>query len=72
MYSHYKSAHTCKYLIGVAPTGLVIFLSDGYGGRSSDPFITNDSGILEKLEAGDVVLADKGFPRIEATFGEKG
>ncbi|CAI6359155.1 unnamed protein product [Macrosiphum euphorbiae] len=36
-----------------------------YGGRSSDSFITNDSGFLSILEPGDQILADKGFPGIK-------
>jgi len=36
-----------------------------YGGRSSDSFITNYSGFLSKLEPGDQILADKGFPGIK-------
>ncbi|XP_033760676.1 uncharacterized protein LOC117342590 [Pecten maximus] len=34
---------------------------DAYGGRASDKFITKDSEFLNKLEYGDVVLADRGF-----------
>jgi hypothetical protein len=64
MYSHYKSAFTCKFLIGVAPSGIITFRSKSYAGRTSDTFITNDSGILDLLEPGDIVMADKGFPKI--------
>jgi hypothetical protein len=32
-----------------------------YGGSASDKAITADCGILSKLEAGDSILADKGF-----------
>lgn len=65
MYSNYKSSFTVKYLIGIAPSGLITFISRGYGGRATDAFITNDCGILDKLEDGDVILADKGFPNIK-------
>lgn len=64
MYSNYKSCYTVKYLIGIAPSGLITFISKGYGGRATDAFITNDCGVLDKLEDGDVILADKGFPNI--------
>ena len=68
MYSNYKSAYTIKFLIGIAPNGLVSFLSKCYGGRASDAFITNDCGFLKLLESGDTVLADKGFPGIKETL----
>lgn len=65
MYSHYKGCYTVKVLVGITPNGIVSFLSKAYGGRSSDSYITNDCGFLEKLEFGDEVLADKGFPDIK-------
>lgn len=65
MYSQYKKGHTFKVLVGVAPNGAISFISRAYGGRSSDTRITTDCGILAKLESGDVVLADKGFPEIQ-------
>ena len=39
-WSEYKHSSTSKYLIGISPTGTVIFISEGYGGRSSDKTIT--------------------------------
>lgn len=64
MYSRYKSSYTIKVLVAITPNGMISFLSKCYGGRSSDSFITNDSGFLNLLEPGDIVLADKGFPGI--------
>lgn len=64
MYSHYKSTHTIKFLIGISPNGFISYFSKAYGGRSSDTFITNVSGFLSHLSPGDSVLADKGFPMI--------
>ena len=43
------------------PSDTVSFVSDLYAGRSSDKQTTNDCGILDLLEAGDSVMADKGF-----------
>ena len=60
-YSTYKSHNTMKYLIGITPQGTVSFISDGWGGRTSDKFITEHSGFLEKIDAGDLILADRGF-----------
>ena len=43
------------------PTGYVTFLSDCYSGRSSDKFITADSGFYDCLDHYDEVMADRGF-----------
>ena len=50
-----------KYLFCVTPSGTVSFISKSYGGNASDRFITETCGILKKLNAGDNVMADKGF-----------
>ena len=34
------------------------FISNGWGGRTSDKYVTNNSGCLNKLLPGNVVLAD--------------
>ncbi|CAN8028786.1 unnamed protein product [Ixodes persulcatus] len=61
-YSHYKGRHTAKFLVGVSPAGLITFLSDGFGGRSSDKATVQKSNILEKLDSfTDDVMVDKGF-----------
>jgi len=61
-YSHYKSTHTLKYLIGITPAGTVSYVSPAYGGRTSDKTIFNDCGIINKLEPyHDAVMVDKGF-----------
>ncbi|KAL4142145.1 hypothetical protein QTP88_004662 [Uroleucon formosanum] len=68
MFSRYKNAYTVKVLVAINPSGLIYFLSKSYGGRTSDSFITNDSGFLSKLEPGDEVLADKGFSGIKVAL----
>ncbi|KAL2099515.1 hypothetical protein ACEWY4_003909 [Coilia grayii] len=60
-YSHYYSHNTIKYLVGIAPCGLIIFISSAYGGHTSDKYITMNSGILDYLRPGDEVMADRGF-----------
>lgn len=68
---NYKHGHTAKYLIGTSPQRVIIFISDGYGGRTSDKFIVEDCGFLDKIECGDVIMADRGF-FIRDSLKEKG
>ena len=67
-WSNYKHHNTIKYLIGITPQGSVAFISQGWGGRTSDVHLTENSGLLQKLLPGDLVLADRGFT-IEDTVG---
>ncbi|KAJ8965261.1 hypothetical protein NQ314_004251 [Rhamnusium bicolor] len=60
-YSAYKHKNTWKALIGVAPNGVVTFVSDLYPGSTSDKKIVQHCKILEQMETGDLILADKGF-----------
>ena len=60
-YSSYKSKTTMKSLIGITPNGVVSFCSDLYCGSISDPEIVKQSGYLQHLNRGDLVMADKGF-----------
>ncbi|XP_029973075.1 uncharacterized protein LOC115406934 [Salarias fasciatus] len=52
---------TYKTLVGVAPNGVITFVSDLYGGSTSDKAITEDCKVLQHLEPGDMVMAGKGF-----------
>lgn len=61
MYSSYKNHSTFKCLIGISPNGGVMFISDAFEGSMSDNDIVKKSGFLDKLEPGDLILADRGF-----------
>lgn len=60
-WSNYKHSQTIKYLIGITPQGSICFISEGWGGRVSDKFLTQNSSFLNNLLPGDVVMADRGF-----------
>jgi hypothetical protein len=60
-WSHYKSHNTVKFLISITPQGTVNFISGSWGGRVSDKQITAESGFLNFLKPGDMVMADRGF-----------
>lgn len=48
-----------------------MFISDLFEGSISDEEIVKQSGFLDKLEPGDLVMADRGF-RIKKLLYEKG
>ena len=60
-WSNYKHHNTLKYLVAITPLGAISFLSQAFGGRTSDKVVTLRSGFLDLLEIGDLVLADRGF-----------
>uniref|UniRef100_A0A8C2ZUI9 DDE Tnp4 domain-containing protein n=1 Tax=Cyclopterus lumpus TaxID=8103 RepID=A0A8C2ZUI9_CYCLU len=53
------SPNVLKYLIGVAPQGVVTFVSRGVLGNVSDKTLAEGCGFLCKLLPGDVVLASR-------------
>lgn len=60
-YSNYRGMHSFKVIVGVAPNGVITYVSKLYPGSISDKAIVQQSGLLNHLTAGDMVLADKGF-----------
>lgn len=67
-WSSYKHHNTVKFLIGITPQGTVSYISNAWGGRVSDKYITENCGFLDNILPGDLVLADRGF-NIQATLG---
>ncbi|XP_064458857.1 uncharacterized protein LOC135369123 [Ornithodoros turicata] len=71
-YSHYKQTYTAKVLVCETPGGLISYVRQPHGGRTSDTHIVKGSNVLDMCEQGkDAVMVDKGF-LIESLCNEKG
>ncbi|XP_076864345.1 uncharacterized protein LOC143516556 [Brachyhypopomus gauderio] len=70
-FSHYKNHTTFKSLVGVAPCGVITFVSKLYTGSISNQELTRRSNFTRLLQPGDGVMADKGF-QIEGMLAEVG
>ena len=67
-FSNYKHHNTAKILIGITPQGTISFVSEAWGGRTSDKFLAENCGILKNLLPGDLILADRGFTVHESVW----
>jgi len=62
MHSNYKHHSTVKFLVGMSPSGAVIYISRMWGGRASDKKITSEADdLIRSLQSGDTVMVDRGF-----------
>ena len=50
----------------------MLFVSDAFPGATSDPEITRQSGLLDKLKPEDAIMADKGFTLAAADLQPRG
>ena len=71
-FSTYKNANTLKTMVGITPRGLVSYVSDSYGGSTSDRQIIERSPLLKPgmLEAGDAIMSDRGI-MVQDLFASK-
>lgn len=61
-YSDYKGGNVILNMVGISCWGGISFISPGFEGSKSDVDIFKESGIMEFLESGDLLLVDRGFP----------
>ncbi|XP_072384205.1 uncharacterized protein [Diabrotica undecimpunctata] len=71
-WSEYKKCNTLKYLISCTPDGIINFISNAFGGRTSDAVIIENSGFLCMLPPKVSIMADRGFKHIEHLLVAKG
>lgn len=71
LFSNYKHHNTVKFFIGIAACGAVSYVSGAWGGRASDQKITSACGLLDELQPGQDLMADRGFS-IESLLVQRG
>ena len=60
-WSNYKHWNTAKLLIGITPTGVISFVPPLWTGLISDKEIVKNTGLIDLLDEGDAIMADRGF-----------
>ena len=60
-FSTYKNRNTVEALVGITPGGLCSYVSDAYGGSTSDRQIVERSTLPQSCDQGDSIMSDKGF-----------
>ena len=71
-FSNYKHHNTMRVLIGTTPQGSISFVSEAWGGRTSDKFLTENCGFLNKRLLGDMVMVDRSFTISESVGLQQG
>ena len=56
-WSSYKHHNTVKVLLGITPQGVISYVSEAWGGRVSDKYITEHCVMMNHLIPGDIVLS---------------
>lgn len=60
-YNSYYARHVAKILLGIAPIGGVTLCSQAYPGKITDNDITEAAKVVDMVDRGESVSADKGF-----------
>lgn len=64
-WSDYKHHNTANVLVSVTPNGAFNFVSEAWGGQTSDVHWTRESNFYDILEPHDEVMADRRFTVME-------